>query len=175
MSKQIILTIVLFVVALGSGIVVGVNLKHGGGGDRGAQERSLLADELNLTSAQRDQMREIWSAMTRGSGPGGASRHDSMRQMQKERDDQVVALLTPEQKASYDKIQEHFSQQVADMNHEREVAFQKAVEKTKTILDEKQRAKYEEILKRGPRSGGSWERRGTTRPATAPAAAAMER
>lgn len=163
MSKQIILTIVLFVVALGSGIVVGMNVKRGG--DREGGERSFLADELKLTPTQRDQMREIWQEMAHG-----GARRDAYRTIQKERDEEVVALLTPDQKAAYDKIQEKATQKIAELNKERDAAFQKAVEKTKAILDPQQRVKYEEILKRGPGAGGPRGRREATQPATAPAA-----
>jgi hypothetical protein len=57
------------------------------------------------------------------------------------------------------------------MAKEREAMFQKAVERTKAILDDKQRAKYTELLKSGSLGPPGRGRRGpatTTAPATAP-------
>jgi hypothetical protein len=127
---------------------------------------SILSTELQLTQEQRDKMREIWS-------DSGLHRDgfDRRRQMQKERDDAVVALLTPEQRKSYDQVQERFTQQMAEMAKEREAMFQKAVERTKAILNDKQRAKYVELLKNGSLGPPGRGRRGpasTTAPATTP-------
>lgn len=169
MSKQIVLSVILFVVALGSGIVIGIYLPHARHGP--PMSESILATELQLTQDQRDKMREIWS-------DAGLHRDgfDKRRQMQKERDDSVIALLTPEQRKSYDQIQERYSQQTAEMAKEREAIFQKAIERTKAILSDKQRAKYEELLRNGslgpPGGPPGGRRRGpatATVPTTAPA------
>jgi len=135
----------LFVVALGTGVLVGMGLSH----EVKPHDRtwSWLTEELKLTSEQSEKIKVIWSDMLQGPGqrPGGEPR----RAAQKERDDAIVALLTPEQKGTYDKIIERYNQQVGEMNKAREAAFQAAVEKTKAVLDANQRAKYEELLKKG--------------------------
>jgi Spy/CpxP family protein refolding chaperone len=141
----------LFAVALGSGIFIGMHLHQPHPGERPPQDRSWLADKLDLAPEQREQMRNIWSELAHG--PGG--RHgDARRQAGKERDDAIATLITPEQKPAYDKIFERFNQQMADMSREREATFQKAVERTKAILNAEQRSKYEKMLAEGPGAGG---------------------
>lgn len=160
MTKQILLTVFLFVVALTSGIFIGITIhRHG---ERPPEGRSRLTEELKLTADQQVQMRAIWQEVA--PGPGRQQHSDKRRQLSKERDDAVAALFTPDQKAAYDKVIEHYNEQMAEMNREREATFQKAVEKTKAILTPQQRVKYEEILAKEPFGRG----RGgpTTGPAT---------
>lgn len=146
MTKQILLTVFLFVVALTSGVFIGMNVSRHG--DRPREGRSRLTEELKLTTEQQVQMRAIWQEVA--PGPGRQQSADKRRQLSKERDDAVTALFTPDQKVAYDKVVERYNQQMAEMNHEREAAFQKAVEKTKAILTPQQRVKYDEILAREP-------------------------
>ncbi len=168
MSRQLLLTVLVFVVALGSGLVIGMNLQRGGDSPR-PRGRSWLADELKLTSQQREQMKTIWEAMV----PGGSGREswerrqsDTRRRLYKERDEAVAALVPAEKKADYEKVLARVEQQMADMRREQEKAYQKAVEETKAILNPEQRAKYEELLKRGPLGP---HRPGTNPSATQPA------
>lgn len=163
MTKQILLTVFLFVVALGSGIVVGWNIPH----DRPAMRRdqSWLGNELKLSSEQREKMKNIWAEVLQHGGPRHGS--DARRQFAKERDEAVVALLTPEQKTAYDRISEKYNQRVADLSKEREAAFQRAVEQTKAMLTPQQRMKYEEMLARGMFES---QRRAGSRPSTTQAA-----
>lgn len=162
MTKQKVLMVCLFLVALGCGFVAGRNF--GRPEHEGRREPSWLADELKLTSAQREQMRTIWSETLKGEG----QRHgDRRRQLQRERDEAVVALLTAEQRTAYDKVQERFGQQMAEISKEREASFQRAVEQTKAILNESQRAKYEQLMK--SRAGGPpWGRGPGSAPTSGP-------
>lgn len=156
MSKQLLWTVLVFVVALGSGIVIGVNLPRREAPARG--ERSWLADELKLSPEQREKIKAIWQEMVPG-GPGGPGRRgDGRRQLFRERDEAIAALVPPERKADYEKVTARFDQQMAELGRERERAFQKAVEQTKAVLNPEQRAKYEELLKKGafgPRRPGT--------------------
>jgi len=113
---------------------------------------SWLGHELNLTAEQREQMRQIWSSAMKGSPQQDRERREALR---KERDDAVKALLTDEQKAHYEKVMQTYSQQTAAMEAERRKAFEEAVERTKQILTESQRKKYEQMLQeRGGRHPG---------------------
>ena len=161
MNKQLLLTVVIFVIALGSGIAIGTALHRSPPPGR---DRSWLADELGLSPTQRDQMRQIWSDALHTGGPSPFERR---RQYQKERDEAFAALLTPDQKAAYDKALDRYNQQMAQMNKQREAAFQVAAEKTKAILTDPQRAKYEELLKKGP-MGPPWGHHPGSGPSTAP-------
>lgn len=166
MSKQILWTMLVFVVALSSGVLIGRNLPRQGQSPH-PQERSWLADELKLTPEQRERMKTIWSEMLpsgqggpgRSGGQGGPGRHsDPRRQLFKERDEAIAALIPPDKKAEYESVLTRFEQQMAEMGREREKGLQKAVEQTKAILNPDQRTKYEELLKKGafgPRRPGT--------------------
>jgi len=168
-SRQLLLTVLVFVVALGSGTVIGWSLPRHNNSPR-PQERSWLADELKLTLEQREKMKSIWSAMLpEGQGRqgerGGQGRHDARRQLIKERDEGIAALIPVENKAAYEKVLARFEQQEEELSREREKALAKAVEQTKLILNPEQRVKYEELLKKG--SFGS-RRPGTNPSSTQP-------
>src|SRR4051812_10413327 len=182
MNKIKLIMMLALVFALGAGAVAGYvgatrlpphGGEHGPGGPGNHDHETDLARELNLTDAQREQMRKIWSEAMQGAG---REHMDKTRSLQRERDDAVVALLTPDQKQSYEKIQSDYRDKMDAMGREREKAFAKAVEETNQILDPQQQQKYTEIRKRRQDRGdrGDWRggRRGasttqsTTRPAT---------
>src|SRR5277367_5362655 len=120
MSRLHILIVSLFAVAMGTGIVVGMDLRgtsliHAASPPRDGH--SWLTDQLQLSPEQGEQMKAIWSDLLKGSG----QRHmDARKQYQKEREDAVKALLTPDQKAAYDKIQENYSNELAELSRERD-------------------------------------------------------
>jgi hypothetical protein len=132
-----------------------------------------LADELNLRPDQREAMREIWEGVrerVHGS-------FDEAQNLQKERDEALVALLNPEQRRKFAKISQDYANRFDALTKKRDATFDEAVEKTKKILDESQRQRYEEILKshvrRGPPQGippPPGGPPGTVVPATMPAA-----
>ena len=153
MNRLHMLIISLFTVALGTGIVVGMGITRTPSPQRDGG-RSWLVEKLQLTPEQSEQIKAVWSDNLKDSW----KRHsDAVRQYRKERDDAMVALLTPDQKAAYDKILERYNTEITEMNREQESQFQTAAEKTKQILNDHQRAVYEELLKtsRGFR-GGPW-------------------
>jgi Spy/CpxP family protein refolding chaperone len=129
--------------------------------------------ELNLSDAQREQMRKIWS------GAMDPSRRDDQRRaLSEERDKAIAAMLTPEQLTTYKQIQADYSRKSEELAAQRKVAFDQAVERTKKeVLTPEQAAQYDEILKRqrgpsgsrGPWGGPPHSRRGGSRPASAPA------
>jgi Spy/CpxP family protein refolding chaperone len=150
MNRMQILMVCLFAVALGTGLAVGMGISH----NPPPKERdSWLVDQLKLTPEQSKQMKEIWSAMM--GGPGRSS-FDKRHEFAKERDEAIFKLIPESAKPDYQKIVDHYNQQVAELSKERDAAFQAAVEKTKAILNDTQRAKYDEIMKkgfRGPHGG----------------------
>src|SRR3954471_4974795 len=149
-SKTRITLVAAFVLALGGGVVLGL-----AAGRRPVPaavpppatqpgEHSWLADQLNLTTDQREQMKDIWSSLLQG--PAQANR-DHRRQIEKERDEALVSLLTPEQRVEYDRRMAGYTAQLADLGKERDKLFRDAVEQTKLILNDSQRQRYEELLK----------------------------
>ncbi len=166
-TKTRALLSVAFVMALLAGGAVGVvgSRVLPGGDDnasaapqspRSRERRSWLTDELNLSPEQEVQMKEIWSPMSRG---GPRDHFEKYRAAERTRDDAVVALLTPEQKAQYDRIQTDHQSAIEQLAQERERSFQQAVEATKKILSEEQKKKYEQIMARRPK-GDRGDRRG---------------
>jgi Spy/CpxP family protein refolding chaperone len=112
-----------------------------------------LADELALRDDQREQMRQIWEGVR---GKVHAT-FDEAQNLQKERDEALVALLNDEQRVKFAKISQDYANRFIELTKKRDSTFEEAVEKTKEMLDPSQRAKYEEILKahvrRGPPAG----------------------
>jgi Spy/CpxP family protein refolding chaperone len=161
MTKTKTILAVAFFLVFAAGAVVGTVRPHvldfgrphnpGGPGTEGRRDGgSFLTRELGLTPDQQHQMKDIWSAM-----PALGREHgERRREFQKQRDDAVVALLTPDQRAKYDAIQKDYSDRLAAMQQERQQAFQQAVEKTKSILTPDQAAKYETFLKQRRDTGG---------------------
>jgi Spy/CpxP family protein refolding chaperone len=158
----------LFFVALGTGILVGMGLsrtvviaKPAATSTRPGGDRPSLTEALSLTAAQSEQLKSIWTDWD----PSRQSRSDRHLQFQQQRDESVQALLTSSQKTAYEDLQKKYRQQLDALDEERKQSFHAAVEKTKAILTDTQRAKYEEILKNGPpsrsgRGGGGWDRGG---------------
>ena len=91
----------------------------------------------------------------------GREHMDKLRALQKERDEAVVELFTPQQKQAYDKLMAEYKDRIDAMSHEREKSFAKAVEETNRILDPEQQLKYAEIRKRRQERGGWGGRRGS--------------
>ena len=112
-----------------------------------------LADELNRRADQRESMRQIWE----GVREQVHKTFDDAQNLQKERDEAMVALLNDEQRVKFAKISQDYANRFNELTKKRDGTFEEAVAKTKNILDPDQRAKYEEILKthvrRGPPAG----------------------
>lgn len=166
-TKSLLLTVLGgFVVTLGAGMVVGM-----AAGWHEASTKTVpapttqptpppgrvppLSEALGLTKEQSEQMKDIWSGM-----PAQFQKSNERRMaLVKERDEALYDLLTDEQKARYQKLKADYSTKLnnlaAEQAKEREAAFQDAVERTKKILTEPQREKYEELLKK---HGPAWHR-----------------
>src|SRR5262249_22256355 len=130
-----------FVLALFAGVAVGM---LGARMPASHERRSWLADELNLSSQQSEQMRAIWQDVSKNR----QSDWERRRALEKERADAIVALLNDEQKARYEKINQDFSARMQEMAKQREQAFADAQDRTKSILTEEQRAKYEQLMQK---------------------------
>jgi Spy/CpxP family protein refolding chaperone len=176
MTRLKFLIAVLFAIALGTGVVVGMGMSRQ---PKAPVAPSWLTQELNLSSQQSEQIHKIWSDSMKP-----VQTTDRRHQYQKERDEQLQALLTDAQKAQYADILKKYNEEIEKLNHEREAAFQAAVESTKQVLSDAQRAKYDELMKNGfrgpPRDRGDGPRHGAStrhgpenpgEPATAPAPA----
>ena len=152
-----------FLLAFVAGLIVGVNRPQQiastnsaptGPTSRPSRESELDA-LLNLRPEQKAEMKKIWSEMA---DRGRKQHEDRRRDLRRERDEKVQALLTPEQKSRFDQIHNDYNEQNQALDREMRANFQKAVDATKALLDPDQRARYEEWLSkrqwdRGPRGG----------------------
>jgi Spy/CpxP family protein refolding chaperone len=172
MTRTRIIVIIGFLVAFGAGAVVGLQLRSPSPAQALVpppqnQGPSWLRTELGLSPEQNEQMKNIWEGL-HASGRGYEERRHRLRD---ERDEAIAALLAPSVMGDYDRVLSEYTNKLAALGTERDKAFAEAVEKTKKILTDQQRVKYEEFLKRrepdrGGRAGG---RRSDSRPANRPA------
>jgi len=160
MTKQAWMVICVFVVALGSGMLLGMGVARAPQAARGG---SWIETELHLTAPQREQMRDIWQGVVKSTGQHA---WDQRRALSKEREEAVEALLTPEQKKQYDALQKKYNDELAALSQQREATYNHAVEQTRAMLTPQQAKRYDEILAKGfhgPRRGAA-SRPSETRP-----------
>jgi len=101
-----------------------------------------IAETLQLTNPQRDQMRGIWEGVR-------SDVHHTFEQaesIQKDRDAAIVAMLTDSQKARYAALTQQAAEQFAALTKQRDQDFQNGVEKTRKILNDSQRQAYDRII-----------------------------
>jgi len=139
-----ILMIAVAILAMGAGLAAGL-LSSRLPTTRPAPslDRTPLVAELQLTPEQRDKMQEIWES-TRGQ----VQRiFQDAQNLQRQRDDALVALLNPEQKAKFEAIAKSYADRSAQLESTRIQLFRDAVIRTKGLLTDEQQRKYDEILK----------------------------
>lgn len=116
---------------------------------------SWMARELNLSPTQQAQMHKIWA-------DAAAKRPDLSHQFQeadRQRDDAIHALFTPEQWTQYQQILHAHSATVAALRAQAQKPIRDAEQATRQILTPEQLKKFNEILKQhghhrgGPRAG----------------------
>jgi Spy/CpxP family protein refolding chaperone len=148
-----LLMVVGFLIAFGAGMVVGPRVLNPASAlpaTRPSGHNGWLTTELNLNPEQQEQLKRIWSDTAHR---GNHEQEDRRRQYRRERDEAIAALIHPEDKGDYDQILKTYSEKVGEMEREWRTSFQASVEKTKQILTPAQRARYEELLKRGGAGG----------------------
>jgi len=142
-----LLMLVTFIVALsagvGGGLVLSRHLSMTTLQPVSAPDHSSLAEDLQLSAEQREQMRRIWE----GAQERGKSYYDEVQKLQKGRDDDMVGLLNVEQKARFEKIAHDYADRFSDLINRREAMFDDAVNQTRKILNPTQRERYEQILR----------------------------
>jgi len=116
---------------------------HGRGGHGG--RASWLAQQLDLTPEQRQQMDAIWSDTARDK----AREHGERRaQLRRDRDAAIAALIPEADRPRHQRVLDDFAAANAALDEAWRRSFEQAVERTKAILTPEQRQKYEAILAR---------------------------
>ena len=102
-----------------------------------------LVEELALSADQQKQMRRIWEDV-RSKVQDCFVRASNL---QKQRDEEIVKILSEEQKAQFEKIAKRFREVDLTISAEREQIFNEAIHQTRALLTDDQRLKYDRILK----------------------------
>jgi hypothetical protein len=126
---------------------------------------SWLADQLDLNHEQRQQMDAIWAETRKKMGDGMKARHD----LDKQRDQAIVNLLTPAQKANYDRINQDFRRKRDDLDRKREAMIHDAEVRSRALLNAEQIKTWDTVTqqwrhRRGGRRGPPSATRPTSRP-----------
>lgn len=138
---------------------------------RGDRMQSYLSSHLGLSTDQQAQMKQIWESSMRD---GMRQHEEKRRELRKQRDDSILALVAPERKSEYDAVLQRYTDGSASLENEMRSNFDRAVEQTKEILNPEQRIKYEKMLEERRTRGSRRERdeqtsNSTTRSTTEPA------
>ncbi|GMU22786.1 MAG: hypothetical protein AMXMBFR13_28700 [Phycisphaerae bacterium] len=156
MTKRIVM--VGFLIAFAAGLVIGIESRQSSLAPPEKEPRrgGWLTTELNLTPQQQEQLKQIWSEIARH---GGRERDDRRRQLYRQRDEAIAALIRPEDQPKYQQVLQEFEEKKAALEAEGRQAFQTAIERTKQILSEEQRVKYDQLLQHRQWERGSRDRR----------------
>ena len=146
-SRSKTILIATFVLVMSAGVVVGrlwtrlpaVSVGH----DRSP---SWLADQMNLSTEQRQQMDAIWSDTKQKIH----ATFDHQHELDHQRDAAVVALLTPQQKAAYDKIQADHTAGRAELDKQRDALVHDANDRSKALLSDEQKTRWDTLSKEMP-------------------------
>ena len=169
-SNRSLVVIGVTALALSAGVVAGMVVARVGKGTRNANPPGAgapgLTDALDLNAQQREEMRKIWEnvrASVRQS-------FESAEALQRQRDEAVLQMLSDEQKQRFSKITQEYSERFDQLRAGRDRTFAEAVEKTRKLLNDSQRKKYDDMLKTHvrPEQMDLTTTVTTTAPATAP-------
>jgi Spy/CpxP family protein refolding chaperone len=100
-------------------------------------------DDLNLSPAQREQIKQIWEKVLEQSD----ELYKRTQALQDEHDNKIFKLLTPDQQKQYSQIYNQDRETYAKLRAQRDAALKKAVNDTRRLLSDSQRDKYDGILK----------------------------
>jgi Spy/CpxP family protein refolding chaperone len=155
------------VLVLSAGLVVGRLSAHLPMAARPIDHnRGWLPDTLDLTPDQHQKMDAIWADVKQQMDKNG----DRRRALDRERDNAIRSLLTPEQLTAYDKIFDGYHAHRADLDKERGQLFRTANERSRALLTADQQVKWDAMAKdmRDHRGMGGPPGRGHGEPSTRP-------
>jgi len=141
-AKATIVLILAYILALAAGTTSGVlaeRLRLG----KQLPSSAPLAEQLNLTADQCEQMRHAWENVR-------STVDDCAKQAQvveRQRDQALLDMLTDEQKLKFAPVDKAYAQQFSALTIRRNDAFTDAITKTEGILTPDQRVKYEQIVR----------------------------
>ena len=107
---------------------------------------------LDLTEAQQEQMKQIWTDAMREQMQ---SLEKQRRELYKQREEAIEALMTDEQRAAVAEIEAEHDKKSAEIRDARRKVFEEAHEKTRAILTPEQRERFDAELERRREEWGS--------------------
>ncbi|MDB5291374.1 MAG: hypothetical protein JWL69_2615 [Phycisphaerales bacterium] len=142
MRRPTIIVVLMFVLALGAGVVAG---KLSARVSQPAAERTAtsLTTQLDLSSDQRAQMQHIWEHVREVAHRCARDKET----LKKEHEDAVVSLLTDAQKVKYAELTKNANTDKEKIDTLEKQTFEDAVKKTREMLNDQQRLAYDQILK----------------------------
>jgi hypothetical protein len=158
MNSNLVLASTVLLV-LGAGVVVGrlsdhLPMRTPNAATQEQRPRSWLVDQLKLTTDQRQKMDAIWAATRQEFDKDFEER----RAQQKDRDQAILNLLSPQQRVAYDKINNDYHAASDDLFKDRQKALQDANDQTRALLSSEQQKIYDlmskEMQRNGPRGPG---------------------
>ena len=153
MSKTKAAIVMAFVLALAAGAALGMlgsrSLPRHGGGE------SWLTNELQLSPEQQKKMNDIWTDLLKTKGHEFG---DQMHALQQQREAAIAKLLSDSQKADYQRINDEFAQRGRELWKQAEQQFNAAADRTRLILTDTQRPKYDALVEkfRADGASGNW-------------------
>lgn len=145
-SNRSMVVIGVTVLALSAGVVAGMvvaRAKSATKSNAAGAEALGLADALDLSGQQREEMRKVWEdvrATVRQS-------FENAEGLQRQRDEAVLSMLSDDQKQKFSKITQEYSEKFDQLRAGRDRTFAEAVDKTRMLLNDSQRKKYDDMLK----------------------------
>jgi hypothetical protein len=166
-TKWIIL--VACVLSMGAGVEVGM-LRARTQSPPAGSKASMLIEELQLTPQQQQEMEKIWKELVSTRGREFA---EQMRKLQEQREAAIAGLLDEGQTQKYQEINLAFMEKAKDLWKRAEQEFNAAAEKTRLLLNETQRERYDVMMNqfRAEHANRDWMGMGMSgrgRPATMP-------
>lgn len=135
MTKTKLILVVSFLLAFAAGTSMGLLLSKP---HPKAHDQSRMAEELNLTSTQREEMSQIWEAMDPTFKQLGERRSAASGQ----RDKDMQSLLSDSQRSQVDTIKQDYSRKLDEL---RTAAAAQRDKDIQAILSEDQRGRYDSI------------------------------
>jgi len=151
-SKVKIMLVGLTALCLSAGVVAGMLVSRlpaaGAAPDISAPPQpglltSSLAEKLSLNPDQQAKMRTIWE----GVRTQVQTSYRDASDLEKQRDNDIAAMLTDEQKAKFEKIAHKYHDEYLQISRTRDQTIQQAIAHTKELLNPDQQKKYDEELK----------------------------
>ena len=143
MGKTTVALILVVILALVAGLASGLALQRPPRASAAPRSvRTPLAEELQLSDEQIQEMRSIWESVREKADDAFAD----AQSLDRARDDAYYALLNDEQKARFAAIQKRYAEDLEKLKTQRDARFDRAVKQTEQILNEAQKKRYREIL-----------------------------